>query len=446
MKDLFKILIAGFHASLPPIPIKRNIEIHTLKDLRKAQVFIGMRRSGKTWMLYQIMNELLEQGIEFSKILYINFEDDRLSGMETRNFQDILDAYFELYPQYVGQSDIHFFFDEIHEVPVWEKFIRRLLDQEKMHIYITGSSCKMLGMEIASSLRGRTLVYEIFPFDFSEFLRAKEVAIPRFIAGNERSVLMHHLRNYLTFGGFPETIGKTEEVHRLLLQGYLDTVIYRDIIERYHIVGAHSLRLLVTHCMRNSATVLSINKLYNSFKSLGHEVSKNSLYAYMDYLEDAYCVFSLKKFALSHRKSTQGMKKIFAVDQGFIASQTIAWNFDEAAQLETAVFAHLRRQSPDLFFYSTKEGKEVDFALLQRNKELHLYQVSVSLKESSTRRREIEALAAAMHELDIGVGTIVTLEEEEEVLLKQGIIRIVPALNFFLERETFGSSKRSHVR
>ncbi len=437
MKELFKIIIAEFHATKPPIPVKRDLKTHPLKDLRKAQIFIGMRRSGKTWIMYQIMHELLEQGVDLSKILYINFEDDRLSDMVAKNFQDILAAYYELYPNYVGADDIHFFFDEIHEIPVWEKFIRRLLDQEKMQLYITGSSAKMLGAEIASNLRGRTLVYEVFPYNFTEYLRAIEVPIPDFIAGKARMVLQHHLKNFLTVGGFPEVVNKSAEVHRLLLQGYLDTVIYRDVIERHHIVNAHPLRLLLTHCMRNSATVFSINKIYNSFKSLGQEVSKNSLYEYMDYFEDAYCVFSLERFNLSLRKASHGMKKIFAVDQGLITSQTISRAFDEATLLETAVFAHLRRKSHDVFYYNTKDGKEVDFVLAPLGFESSLYQVSVTLKDPSTRQREIDALATAMKEQKIKAGVIVTLEEEEKVILKDGTIKIIPALNFLLERESF---------
>ena len=171
MKNLFKELIASFHNSEIPIPCKRQSSVPILTEkLRKAYVLIGVRRSGKTWSLYQLMHELMAKGITKSKLLYINFEDERLVDMQTKNFQEILEAYFELYPEYLNRSDIYFFFDEIHEIDGWEKFIRRLLDQEKMQLYITGSSSKMLSIEIASSLRGRTLEQEIFPFSFSRIL------------------------------------------------------------------------------------------------------------------------------------------------------------------------------------------------------------------------------------------------------------------------------------
>jgi uncharacterized protein len=431
-KEIFKEIIAEFHAALPPIPVKRNIVLPNLEGLRKALVFIGMRRSGKTWTLYQIMHDLISKGTDLTKILYLNFEDDRLSDMTTKNFQDILRAYFELYPEYVGRDDIHFFFDEIHEVDVWQKFIRRLLDQEKVHIYITGSSAKMLSKEIASTLRGRTFAQEIFPYSFVEYLSALQVELPKNILGKNRITLMHHVRNFLKWGGFPETVGKEPDIHRALLQEYISTVIYRDIIERYMIKSIHPLRLLLTHCLRNSATVFSINKMYKTFKSLGHEVSKSALYEYMDYFEDAYCVFSLEKFDLSQRKSTTSMKKIFAVDQGLITAETMASNFDEAAQLETAVFAYLRRKSEKIFYYTTQDGKEVDFIMILPDQQAFLYQVSLTLQEASTRKREINALVTAMSELNLRNGVIITLEEEEEIVLEQGRIMVMPLIKFLI--------------
>lgn len=435
MKEIFKDIIFAFHANRLPEPIRRDFVLPNLQDLRKVFVFIGMRRSGKTWAVYQHMQDLLKEGLDFTKILYINFEDDRLGDMRQSNFQDVLNAYFELYPDYIGRDDIYFFFDEIHEVSGWEKFIRRLLDQEKVQIYITGSSCKMLSKEIASTLRGRTFVQEIFPFSFSEYLRAFQVHVPKVLLGKTKMMLMHHLKNFLLWGGFPEVIGKSSEIHRALLQEYVSTVIYRDILERYRITNIHPLKSLLTHCLRNSATVFSVHKMYNTFKSLGHELSKNSLYEYMAYFEDAYCVFSLEKFDLSQRKSSTGMKKIFAVDQGLITAETMASNFDEAAQLETTVFAHLRRQSSDIFFYRTSEGKEVDFVLLLPDKRLELYQVCVSLKDPSTRRREIDALASSMKELKLDRGIIVTLDEKEEIKLQNGIIEIIPLLNLLLGKK-----------
>lgn len=432
MKDIFKELITNFHNSTLPTPTRRDITLPTLpKNVRKSQVFIGMRRSGKTWAMYQIMQDLMAQGTEFSKMLYLNFEDERISDMQKENFQDILRAYFELYPEYLDRSDIHFFFDEIHEIDGWEKFIRRLLDQEKMKIYVTGSSCKMLSKEIASSLRGRTFAQEIFPFSFHEYLQKMAVSISKHFGTRQTIEFSHHLKNFLQWGGFPEVIGTTPEIHRTLLQGYTASVIYRDIIDRYGITNSHALKQLLTHCLRNSARVFSINKMYNDLKSMGYEVSKNSLYEYMTYFEDAYCIFSIDKFDLSHRKSANSMKKIFAVDQGLITAFTMNSNFDLAIQLETALFAHLRRQSSDLFYHRNDDNTEVDFILLLPDQTVHLFQACLSLHDDVTRKREVDGLAKAMQYLGIKQGTIVTIDEEEEITTLAGIISVVPAWKFF---------------
>lgn len=426
MVEIFKELIATFHTARLPQPIRRNMQIPPLPaDVRKAYVFIGMRRSGKTWSLYEIMQNLLGQGL-----LYINFEDERLSDMQSHNFQDIIKAYFELYPSYLNRDDLYFFFDEIHEIDGWQKFIRRLLDQESMKLFITGSSAKMLSKEIASSLRGRTLVQEIFPFHFREYLEKLSVPMPPIYGTKQKIALVHHVRNFLRYGGFPETIGVSDDLHRTLLQGYISSVIYRDIIERYGIGNPHVLKQLLIHCLRNSATLFSINKMHRTFKSMDYEVSKNTLYEYMRYIEDAYCIFMIPKYDLSHRKSAQSIKKIYAVDQGLITACTMSSEFDLGAQLETAVFVHLRRKGNTVYYYHTTDGKEVDFLSIAPDQTMRLYQVSLSLRTHETRLREFIALEQAMQELNLKKGTIVTLDEEESIERAAGLIQVIPAWKF----------------
>lgn len=435
LKEIFKELIVDFHTSSLPELIKRDITIPNLgKDIRKAFVFIGMRRSGKTWTLYQIMQDLIELGVNKTKMLYLNFEDERLIDMDTEHFQDVLTGYFELYPHYLQKSDIYFFFDEIHEINGWEKFIRRLLDQTRIQIYVTGSSAKMLSKEIASSLRGRTFVQEIFPFSFSEYLQKINFTVPKAFGSKAKIELSHHMGNFLQWGGFPEVIGCAEDIHRQLLQEYISSVIYRDIIDRYKITNSHLLKQLLTHSLRNSARAFSVIKMYNSFKSMGYVTSKNSLYEFMAYFEDAYCIFSLSKFDISHRKSTTSMKKIFAIDQGLITAITVGSQFDMSIQLETAVFSHFRRQSNSIYYYRTQDGKEVDFLILESDQSMRLVQVSIHLTDQRTRKREIDALVTAMKELNLKQGTIITVDQDEELEIPEGKISIIPAYKALLTR------------
>ncbi len=433
MKEVFKEIIRKFHSSEIPFPVSRDLDFPSLPHgVRKAWVFIGMRRSGKTYTLYQIMRSLLSQDIDLTKIVYINFEDDRLCDMQVSDFKDILSAYFELYPQHLKAHDIHFFFDEIHEVHGWEKFVRRLLDSEYISIYITGSSSKMLSKEIATGLRGRTWTFEIFPFSFREFLKKVNVTIPQHIVGREKTVILHQLQRFLKMGGFPEVIGGSETYHRDQLQSYITTVIYRDIIERYGVNGDSVLRHVMVHSLRNSATLFSISKMYGALKSMGYEVSKDSLYSYMNYFEDAYSVFSIEKYMLSQRKAASSMKKVFAVDQGLITAVSLASEFNLSSQLETAVFAHLRRQTESIYYYRTESQNEVDFLSILPDQTKQLYQVSLSLDKESTRAREVRALRQAMDELELTSGMIITLDEEEEIQVAEGMITVMPVWKVFL--------------
>ena len=434
MREVFEQLILDFHNSKLLVPSKREINILPLsKNVRKAYVFIGMRRSGKTWAMYQRMNELLSQGLDKSKIVYINFEDDRLISMQTKDFQSILDAYFGLYPQYLERQDLHFFFDEIHEVKGWEQFIRRILDQEKMRIYISGSSAKLLGKEIASALRGRTLVTEIFPFSFTEYLNFKGLPLSKKLSTKEKAMVSHCMKDFLQYGGFPEAVSLDKRFFNDLLQGYVDSVIYRDIVERYNISNVHVMRELITFCLQNLSSLISINKIYNTFKSQGESIGKNSLYEFMGYLEEAYCIFSVPIFSHSRRKQAVNPKKIYGADQGFITAYTVKPQFETASRLENAVFCRLRQRIENIFYYKTKKGGEVDFLTVMPHGEMALYQASVSIANKKTYDREVSALTQAMEELSVKDGIIITLNDKKTITLKKGAIRCIPAWQWLTE-------------
>ncbi|MBW2012131.1 MAG: AAA family ATPase, partial [Deltaproteobacteria bacterium] len=196
MKHILSQLIDDFHERKLPDPVPRDKGFAEIKG--KADVVIGMRRSGKTWFCYQKIKDLLDSGIKKEQILYLNFEDDRLLGFEVNNFQDILNIYFGKYPEYKNTM-CYFFFDEIQRVSQWESFIRRLLDTENVQVFITGSSSKLLGSEIATSLRGRSFPVEIFPFSFQEYLKYHGLFSdkPKTFGLKNVSVLRKAVKNYL---------------------------------------------------------------------------------------------------------------------------------------------------------------------------------------------------------------------------------------------------------
>ncbi len=425
MKELLKQLILDFHAEPLPEPALREPKLANFStQVRKAHVIMGMRRTGKTWLLYQHMQNLLSTGYPLQKLLYLNFEDDRLCSFQTENFQDILTAYFDLYPQYAHDEHVIFYFDEIHSITHWEKFIRRLLDKEKMQIYVTGSSAKMLSREIATSLRGRAHATEIFPFSFKEYLSFHKISSA--LTTKNQSMLRKQAQHYLQWGGFPEILFLQTELYHHLLQDYVNTVVFRDVIDRYRVTNPHVVKLFLLQCLQNPATLLSITKVYNTLKSLGATVSKNSLYDYFDYFSEAYLLYPVPILDFSTRKQQVNPKKIYTIDTGIISAYSVKPDYDHWARLENAVFMELRRKNADIFYYKTKTGQEIDFAVLKSTGALQLYQVCLSLADTQTHAREITALITAAAELKIQELFLITLDEEKTIEQNKHTIHVIP--------------------
>ena len=427
MLAVFQEIITEFHQAPLPKLIVRDTPLPEIPHaLRKALIVIGMRRSGKTWLLYQYMQHLLAQGRAKTQLVYINFEDDRLYGMEAKHFPEMLNAYWSLYPEHIGQQQVVFFFDEIAEVPGWERFIRRLLDKETMQIVITGSSAKMLSKEIATNLRGRTITREVFPFSFAEMARVHQWPNTWPLDPKQQAMALNAIQHYVTWGGFPEALSVTPVLHRELLQGYMDSVIYRDIIERHDVRNHHAVKQLLLHCLHNPATLLSVNKVFQQFKARGLSVSKDALYQFVDYLADAYCIFTVSVYSFSLNKAALKPKKVYLIDTGLVSAYAIKPGYEKAGCLENAVFLHLRRQCEDIFYFQTRQGHEVDFLLVPPHGVMQLYQVSMSLQDEATRQREVRALQEAMQELSLSVATIITWHESDIIRVDQGEIRVMP--------------------
>lgn len=427
IKPLVRQLIEEFLEWSIPKPFPRLIDLPEFPDnIRKAQVFVGMRRTGKTWLMYQHMYKLLEQGWKKNQLLYINFEDDRLANFSSSDFQSILDAFFDLNPTLSKEDKLCFFFDEIHIVSGWEKFVRRLIDQERMQVYITGSSAKMLSKEISTTLRGRAWTQEVFPFSFREFVSFKGFDLESKFTPKTNSLLRNLAEHYLYFGGFPETLFVDNELHSTLLQNYINAVVYRDVLERYDIKNSHAVRSFLILCLRQLAAPFSVTKVFHAMKSQGHTIGKNSLYEYLGYFEDAYALFIVPLFHFSKKAQQINPKKLYAVDPGIISAYSIKQSFENAARLENTVFIALRRHFKEICYYKTKQQKEVDFVVTAPNGEYHLFQVCLDLSNPSTRARELVAIKEAGEELGLKEGFLITEDHEEIIEEDKFVIHCIP--------------------
>lgn len=412
MKAILSQLIDDFHERDLPDLVPRDRVLPEIQG--KADVVIGMRRTGKTWFCYQRMKELLTQGVRKEEILYINFEDDRLLEFNVSNFQDILDVYFVKNPG-CRNDRCWFFFDEIQRVDHWERFIRRMLDTETIQICITGSSSKLLSYEIATSLRGRSLTVEMLPFSFIEFLRCHGLfnETPKTFGVKTSATLRKAMKEYFEIGGFPEVQHIDPGLRIEVLQSYIDSVLLKDIIERHQIANVTALKHLIRHVMHSAGGKFSVNKFYNTMKSMSIKCAKNNLYEYLDHLTDAFLFSKVPIHSRSEKVRTINPAKYYAIDTGLLNAMTFRNSSDLGPLLETLVFIQLRRKGCYVEYATTSDGFEVDFiARDKRSGRIELIQVCWDMSDQETFKRELRGLKSAMKDFSINAGTIVTWDNE----------------------------------
>jgi predicted AAA+ superfamily ATPase len=426
METVFDQLISDFQEREIPSFTHRDIEVPWLKG--KIDTIVGMRRSGKTWLLFQLISDLMSKGMPKESLLYMNFEDDRVQPMTGDDLKQLVEIYFRRYPQN-RERVCSLLFDEIQAVPGWERFIRRLLDTENVHICLTGSSAKFLSREISTTLRGRSISTEVFPFSFMEALRhAKiEYTVSHQPGARHRSLLENRFRAHLLEGGFPEVQG-LEARHRVrILQEYLDVVILRDLIERYGITNVVPIRYLIRHLLNAPATSFSVNKFYNDLKSQGIPCGKNTLHEYLEFLADAYLVFPITVHTRSARARMVNPRKVYAVDTGLAQAYIRSVQPDWGHLLENFVFLELRRRGGLLEYYRTSSGREVDFFVTTLEGHTSLVQVALDITGVETRKREVESLSEAMEECGLREALLITLDQQDKLKTHEGYINVLPA-------------------
>jgi hypothetical protein len=435
LKDAFKIVIKEFHETKLPDLIPRHLEIDHVdihSAVKKIITIVGARRAGKTTFLFQLMKELIAAGNSITDFIYINFEDERLLPLRAGDLHLILDSYFELYDE--SKQPI-LFLDEIQNVDGWDKFVRRLNDRGH-NIFITGSNSRMLGREIATALRGRTLTYEIFPFSFLEFLDAQNVKFgENDLFGKKRHQIRQLFDRYFFCGGYPEiTFVENKSTQTRIFQDYFNTVFYRDLIDRYRIKNSELMRLWLTTLMANISSLISLSKAENDYKSRGMKLSKATLSTYSGYVEDIYFGFFVQLFAESERKRQVNPKKFYLIDQGLHNLLTPRFMENKGRLLENLVFLELKRKGKQVFYFKSKRGYEIDF-LVDEQGEKRLIQVCYDLSRIDTFNREKRALLGGMKELGLQNGLILTFDDKRVEEAAGHAIDIIPVWKWLLTNE-----------
>lgn len=402
---------------LPRDVVAREIEKDIEKFKKTSQVVIisGIRRCGKSTFMEMVRLSGKEQNY------YLNFDDDRIVDFSVGDFKDLAEVFMELF----GDQNI-FYFDEIQNIPLWERFIRRLHDEGKK-IYITGSNASMLSREFGTHLTGRYIEKQLFPFSFSEFLEFEGVDYDKKLnlTTAEKIKLKRYFNKYVELGGFPAYIrDKDSDILKFLYE----SIIYKDIIVRYNIPKEKPLKELVYFCASNIGKEIS----FNSLKKVIGISSSTSIKEYFDHLENSFLVFLLPRFDFSLRKQIYFNKKVYFIDTALAKNVGFRFSDDSGRILENIVFLELKRGGKELYFHKRK--KECDFLVKEKNKIVSAIQVARSIKDEKTKNREISGLLEAVNDHKLKKGLILT-EYDEGIEKINGItIEIKPVYKWLLER------------
>jgi len=404
--------------------VERNLPQSVEREIKlpigtgKVVGLAGVRRAGKTFLFFHAMRGLLERGVSRDRMLYLNFEDDRLQPIREGDLDLVLRSFRELYPESVGER-VYLFLDEVQSAPGWELWARRLHDTEDVEIFVTGSSSQLLARDLSTALRGRSITLEVFPLSFKEFLTFRSIPVIDASADNE-SLLRSAVVEYLEWGGFPEIVLADETMRPLILEEYTSLMLYRDIVERYGVRNEKLMRELLRHSFRNTASLLNVSKLHRDLMSQGYQVSKNTLFEYLGYLEDAFLVFLLPIQEASIRKQAHNPKKLHVIDTGLVSAFKTHPGRDLGHRLETAIFLHWRRRCKSLFYFASDVGID-----LCDGEGQEFMNCCWDLAHAETVHRERRAMALGRERWPSATGRLVYHEYQQQGL--DGILGAIPA-------------------
>lgn len=393
---------------------RRDISIDTSGNY----VFVGIRRAGKTYMLYQYIQQMLSEGRDIREILFMNFEDERIADMRKEELHTVIDAYRELFPH-----EPVVFLDEIQNIDGWEHFARRLADEGR-RVFITGSNAHMLSREIASTLGGRFIIKEVWPFSFSEYLQYKGMELERhWLLSPQKADVVRLLGDYFYYGGLAESFDYSDK--RLWLSSLYQKVLYSDIVIRKGIRNERSMTLLIRKLADSVMQPTAVKRLQNILQGDGTKISRVTISAYLSYLKEAFLCFSISNFtdALPQREV---MQKHYFYDNGILNLFLIS---PESKLLENLVAVCLLRKYGDGLFYYNR-NVEVDFYV--PSEQLGI-QVSYSMTDPETRSREASALVKLNAFRPLKRLLIITYNEENNIVADGLTIEVIPVWKWMLE-------------
>jgi uncharacterized protein len=417
-KNILKAVLADNQTEVPKYKvIPRNFIFEEFGNY----VFTGIRRAGKSFLLYQRMQQLITRGIQWNEMLYINFEDERLTGMEAEHLNLLLEVHLEMY----GNKPI-LFLDEIQNISGWEKFARRMADT-KHKVYITGSNARMLSQEIQSTLGGRYIPVDVYPYSFMEFLTANNMVITEnsLLSTEAKAEVMRKFTDYFYFGGFPE--GAELSSKRDYLTSVYQKIFLGDIAARHAVENTFALRILFKKLAESVKQPLSFNRIANIVSSAGAKVGTNTIINYMEYAKEAWLINPIQNIA-GKLVDKETVPKYYFTDNGLLNLFLLDGN---TSLLENMVAINLLRKygrNDAVYFYN--KGIEVDFYVPDASMAI---QVCYDMDNNpGTYDREVKALLKIAEVLDCRHLFIITRDTERKLEMSSKKIEVIPVWKWLL--------------
>jgi predicted AAA+ superfamily ATPase len=430
--EKLKRYLSEFDVAKLPATTKRDVEVDL--SLHKIIILAGIRRCGKTYELFNIMKQLLSSGISSKNIVYINFEDERLQNFQAMDFDLLLDTFRELYDPNPDEM-IYLFLDEIQIVKDWDRPIRRLHESGMYKLFLTGSSSKLLSSEISTLMAGRNVTYVIFPFSFQEMIRARNLNMEGREFYKNIPTLKRCAKEYIEYGGFPEVLITLDLASKKrIIFSYYESIIFRDIVERYRIGDVGQLRVVLSYIMNSYSSNISVSNLYNFMKTINMEIGKNTISKFLEYAASVFFISLNYKYSRGFKIRTQSRKKVYLIDNGF--SLIFKTSEDYGRLLENAVYVELLRRKEryqflDVFYFQGKE--ETDFLVTLNNQVKEIIQVCFEINETNFKR-EINSIHEAIKTFGQVKSVIITMNETM-INLDDKHIKIVPFYEWSLKQD-----------
>lgn len=410
--------------------IPRDKYYNKVQEFSKSNeiiVLTGVRRSGKSTIFLNHIFELLNKGVKKEEILFINFEDPRFANQLSL---ELLDEIFETYKEYVNnETKPYIFLDEIQNLELWEKWVRTKYELKQANIYITGSSSKLLSKEFGTVLAGRYLNINVYPLNFKEYLEFNNLKITSKSEIISKKIrLKKEFEVFLKNGGFPKVVLNPPNLKHSELITYYETIILKDIVARYNLKNYDNVQKVAYYILSNIGKPINLNQIKKATN-----ISYELIEKYFEYLKDTFMIFEILEYNYSLKKQLQSHKKLYTIDNGFMSH--IGFNFSEnyGRLLENQVFLELKKQDLEIYYHLKKH--ECDFLIKENNKITQAIQVTKSLEQEETRKREIKGLLEAMDEYNLDNGLILTQDEEGEEEINGKKIEILPIWKWILLNE-----------